>query len=65
MKAQRGRRGRALFFLKFSARSGWVVNATHWPLYPWERDLIPTVQEVGWDSRPVWTGSENLAPTGT
>jgi len=47
MKAQRGRRGTALFFLKLSTTSGWVVNATHWPLYPWEKDLVPTVQEVG------------------
>jgi hypothetical protein len=25
---------------------------------------VPTVQEAGWASGPVWTGSENLAPTG-
>ena len=25
-------------------------------------DLVPSVQKAGWDSRPVWTGAENLAP---
>jgi len=25
---------------------------------------IPIVQEFGWASVPVWTGAENLAPTG-
>jgi hypothetical protein len=28
------------------------------------RDPIPTVQETGWTPGPVWTGAENLAPTG-
>jgi hypothetical protein len=28
MKAQRGRRGIALLFLKFGVRCGWVVNPT-------------------------------------
>ena len=41
-----------------------VVNATPRPLYPRERDPVPTVQR-GWKgSRLVWTGAENLAPTG-
>jgi hypothetical protein len=25
---------------------------------------VPIVQEAGWAPRPVWTGAENLAPTG-
>jgi hypothetical protein len=25
---------------------------------------VPIVQEVGWASGPVWTGAENLDPTG-
>ena len=25
---------------------------------------VPIVQEDGWVSGPVWTGAENLAPTG-
>ena len=32
---------------------------------PRERDPIPTVQEAGWASGPVWTGAKNLAPIGT
>ena len=43
---------------------GWVVNATPRPLYPQERDPVPIVQEAGWAPGPVWTGAENLAPTG-
>jgi len=42
----------------------WVVNATPRPLYPRERDLVPTVQEAEWAPGPVWTGAENLASTG-
>jgi len=34
------------------------------PLYPWERDPVPTVQEAGWDPGQVRTGAEYLAPTG-
>jgi len=35
-----------------------------WPLDPQEGELGPIVPEVGWAPRPVWTGAENLAPTG-
>ena len=31
---------------------------------PPERDPVPIVQEVGWVLGPVWTGVENLTPTG-
>jgi len=41
-----------------------VVNATPWPLYPWERDPIPIGQEAGWAPGLVRTVVENLAPTG-
>jgi hypothetical protein len=35
-----------------------------WPLStPW-KDPIPIVQEAGWAPELVWTGAENLAPTG-
>ena len=30
---------------------------------PW-RDPVPIVQEAGWAPGLVWTGTENLAPTG-
>jgi hypothetical protein len=32
------------------------------PLYPRERQ-VPIVQEAGWAPGPVWTGTENLAPS--
>jgi hypothetical protein len=28
------------------------------------KDPVPFVHEAGWASGPVWTGAENLAPTG-
>jgi len=43
---------------------GWVVNVTPLPLYPRERDPVPILQEAGWAPGPVWTGAENLSPTG-
>jgi hypothetical protein len=33
-------------------------------LYPQETDPVPIVQEAGCVQGPVWTGVENLAPTG-
>jgi len=61
-KVQRWSRGIALLF-NFGARWGWVVNATPRPLYPRE-DPVPIIQEAGWASVPVWTGAENVTPTG-
>jgi hypothetical protein len=42
-----------------------VSGQQHAPasLYP-GKDLVPIVQEAGWSPGPVWTGAENLAPTG-
>jgi hypothetical protein len=34
------------------------------PFYPRERGPLPVVQEAVWASAPVWTGAENLTPTG-
>jgi len=34
------------------------------PLFTPGKDPVPIVQEAGWDPEPVWTGAENLAPTG-
>lgn len=34
-----------------------------WPLYPWESDPVPFVQEAGCASWPAWTGMENLILT--
>ena len=41
-----------------------MVNSTLRLLYPWARDTVPIAQEAGWAPGPVWTGAENLGPTG-
>ena len=43
---------------------GLVVNAGLQPLYSRERHPVLIVWEVGWAPGPVWTGAENLTPTG-
>jgi len=43
---------------------GWVVNAMPRPLYPLERDPVPIVWEAEWAPGTVWTGAENLPPSG-
>ena len=43
---------------------GWVVNAMPLPLYLWERDLVPVVQEIQQAPGSVWKGAENLTPIG-
>ena len=37
-----------------------MVNATLWSFYPWERDLVSIVWEVGWAPGQVWMGAENF-----
>ena len=62
--AHRGSRGIALSFHDHAIRNGWGVSVTPPPLFtPWE-DPVPIVQEAGWTPGPVWTGAENLVPTG-
>ena len=34
------------------------------PLFTRGKEPVPIVQEAGWAPGPVWTGAENLAPTG-
>ena len=63
-KTHRVSRGIALLFLQ-PRRQMEVVNATPWPLYPRGSNLVPTVEEAGWDSKSVWTGASKLAPTKT
>ena len=60
----RGSIGLALLFLDHGTRRGWVVSSTHRPLFTPGKDPLPIVQEAGWAPEPVWTGAENLAPTG-
>ena len=41
-----------------------MITATPRPLYLREGDPVQVVQEAAWALGPVWTGTENLAPTG-
>ena len=62
--AHRGSRGIVLLFLTHSTRRGWDVSVTPRPLFTTGKDSVPVVQEAGWSPEPVWTGAENLVPTG-
>ena len=62
--AHRGSRGIALLFLDHGTRRGWGVSVTTGPLFTPAEDPVPIVQEAGWAPGPVWTGAENLVPTG-
>jgi len=57
-------RGIALPFLDHGLRRWWGVSVTPRPLFTPGKDPVPIVQEAGWAPGPVWTGAENLAPTG-
>jgi len=62
--ADRGSRVIALLFLDHGIRRGWGVSVTPRPLFTPGEDPVPIVQEAGWAPGPVWTGAENLTPTG-
>jgi hypothetical protein len=62
--AHKGSRGITLPFHDHGTRSGWGVSVTPQPLHTLGKDTVPLVQEAGWAPGPVWTGAENLAPTG-
>ena len=49
-------------FFNVGTRERYMINATHRPLYPRERDLFLIIQEVGWARDPVWISAEYLAP---
>jgi hypothetical protein len=64
-KALRESRGIALLcFYTTALDGGWGVSVTPQPLSIPGKDPVPIVQETGWAPGPVWTGAENLAPTG-
>ena len=63
-KAHRGSRGIALPFHDHSTRRGRVVSFMPRPFFTPGKDPVPIVQEAGWVPGPVWTGAENLDPTG-
>ena len=61
MKALRESRGTALpYFFRPWHQKG----VTPRPLLTPGKDPVPIVQEAWWAPGPVWTGVENLAPTG-
>ena len=62
--AYRGSRGIALPFHEHSTRRVWGVSVTPRPLFSPGKDPVPIVREAGWAPGPVWTGAENLTPTG-
>jgi len=62
--AHRGNRGIALPFLDHGTRRWWGVSSTPRPLFTPGRGPVPIIQEAGWAPGPVWTGAENLVPTG-
>jgi len=47
-----------------STRRGWGVSVTPRPLFTPGKDSVPLLQEAEWAPGPIWTGAENLAPTG-
>jgi hypothetical protein len=62
--AHRGSRGMAVSLLDHGTRRGWGVSITPRPLFTTGKEPVPILQEAGWAPGPVWTGAENLAPTG-
>ena len=54
----------AQLFLDRGTRRGSGVSVTPRPLFTPRKYLVPIVQEAGWAPGLVWTGKENLAPTG-
>ena len=62
--AHRGSRGIALPFHDHGTRRGWGVSVTPRPFFTPRKDPVPIIREAGWAPGPVWTGAENLAPTG-
>jgi len=59
-----GVRGIALLFLDCGTRRGWGVSVMTWPLFTTGKDPVPIIQEAGWAPGLVWTGAENITPTG-
>ena len=62
--AHRGSRGIALPFHDHGTRRGRGVSVMPRPLFTPGKDPVPIVQEAGWAPGLVWTGAENLVPTG-
>jgi hypothetical protein len=63
-KALRESRGIALLCFQTSALEGGEGSASLPGRFTPGKGPVPIVQEAGWAPGPVWTGAENLAPTG-
>ena len=57
--AQRVGRGIALLFHDRGTRRGWVVSRTPRLHFTPGKDPVPTWQEAGWATGPVWTGGKS------
>jgi len=64
LTAHRENSGIALLFLDHGTRRGRGVTVTPRSLFTPGKDPVPIVQEAGWAPGPVWTGAENIVPTG-
>jgi len=62
--AHRESRGIALLFLDHGTRRGRRGSVAPQQFFTPRKDPVPIVQEAVWAPRSVWTGVENLAPTG-
>jgi hypothetical protein len=62
--AHRRSRGIALLFHDHGTRRRWGVSVTPRPLFTSGKDPASIVKKAGWAPGPVWTGAENLDPTG-
>ena len=62
--AHRGSRGIAVPFHDHGTRRGRGVSFTPWPLFTPEKDTVPIVRDAVCAPGSIWTGAENLAPTG-
>ena len=62
--AHRGSRGIALPFHDHGTRRGWGVSVTLRPLFIPGKTRYPSYRRLGGPPGPVWTGAENLTPTG-
>ena len=61
---QRGSRGIALPCHGHGTRRWWRVGVTPRTLFTPGKEPVPIVQKTGRAPGPVWTGAENLAPSG-
>jgi hypothetical protein len=64
LTAHRGSTGIVLPFPDHVTRRGWGASVTTQLLFTPGKNPVPTAHEAGWVPGPVWTGVEDLAPTG-